>query len=866
MNTDAKFTIIEKIWENPTPVFGNCKPNGSKRWKLNDYNCALIRKTRSEGLTVIGDHNATIGGGNSRDVFAFLQDEVLHTADFWETLKECARRYNVELKFTDEQRKAMGQRTLLREVIPSFIASLNEHPNGEAAQYIKGRGFTIDKDNKAFGELTPDSIKRAKEHLKATGKAYNEKDFEALELTEAVAAQGYNVVIPYYHNGQIYSVMYRSIKPDATPKYKYIKGMEVVGYCDSLQPTGQAVIVEGILDAIALTQSGGVNVFAMGAAKLNERQADFLNGRGIRTVVYIPDIEQDKKDPTKRRTDLIDGAIKAFQGYIPDVDLYIAELPQEGTKTDTADYFKEHGGDALLEAVNKNAPWWDYELTLFENEIAAREATGETVHDWEVKQRFTDIYSRCNPFDRQRIKDNIKGATMYEAKGITPQTLDDVDEWNRQSDYTNAIKAGASDLMKAVEGDANPVKVAEILKRMSDAQNTNTRDEWEKQFTASFEDLLEQVKNQPPTLKTKWELGTVGKGNKIGGKEFAYIPREYIEFAPAAISVFCAPTSHGKTTILLQSAIDLIKTYPDKLFIYVSCEENQWQLFERAINVCIDIDTTPTGKDNLQNACFISGARRKVIKAALCGDAQPPKGFVSGQWRELYDATQWQQLCNRINTEVAKFKANTFPRLKVVNTGGSVEGIVSNIRRSIKNCEAQGYEIGGVFVDYMQLLTSDGGNIARNYELKAVCTALKDCATETDIPFIIAAQLNREAIAKRNDGGGLDGVTVSNIGEGADIERIANAIYLVWQVDKTKRDDYIDTKQDGLESVKRMGERALRIFKRQLNEKGGKDLKEQCLYVESLKARNNNTGSWGLLDFDGEGGKVGLNNGNLMEE
>lgn len=873
METGNKSKVISCIWDNPQPVFGTDAKQRAKRWELDGGKFSLIRKTRGEGLTVLANHGSNMGG-SSWDVFTFLQDEVLHTAGYKETLVECARRYGVTLEFTKEEREKMKRAELIREVIPSFVASLNEHQEGEAAQYIKGRGFTIDNH---FGELTAQSIQRAKDHLKATGKAYDGTDlFAELERLEGM---GYNLVIPYYHNGSATGLKVRNIKTptptgsDGKPlsKYKNVTGLHRNGYCDRLKADVKgnfAVVVEGELDAIALIQSGVENVVSMGGAEWSEEAARMLDGYGVKALVYVPDVEKVKNGTGEQRTDIIDKAVRKFQQYSDgDLDLYISVLPDDGRdKMDVADYFKEHGAEQLKASIDgKMFTWWDYELGLFEDEIAAREATGTTVYEWEVKQRFKDIYSRCNPIDRQRIKDNIKGVPMYQAKGITPEALENVDEWDRQTDYTNRIKAAASDLTQAIEAGANPVKVAEIVRRLSNAQTTNTRDEWDKQFTASFEDLLEQVKNQPPTLKTKWELGTLNKNTNIGGKAYIYTAREHIEFAPAAITVFCAPTSHGKTTILLQSAIDLIKDYPDKLFIYVSCEENQWQLFERSLNVCIDIATTPTGKDNLGNACFVSGARRKTIKAALRGDAQPPKGFVSGQWRELYDATQWAQLCSRINKEVEKFKADTFPHLKVVNTGGSVEGIVSNVRHSIEVCEAQGYEVGGVFVDYMQLLTSDGSNAARNYELKAVCNALKDCATETDIPFIIAAQLNREAIARRNDGGGLDGVTVSNIGEGADIERIANAIYLVWQVDKTKRDDYINT-TDNKESSKRMGERSLRIFKRATNENGGKDLKEGYLYVESLKARNGNTGSWGLLKFDGEANRVGLNDSDKMEE
>ena len=83
-------------------------------------------------------------------------------------------------------------------------------------------------------------------------------------------------------------------------------------------------------------------------------------------------------------------------------------------------------------------------------------------------------------------------------------------------------------------------------------------------------------------------------------------------------------------------------------------------------------------------------------------------------------------------------------------------------------------DVGIILIDYFQLLKLEiykGGS--RNEELKQICLGLKDCAIETGIPILLAAQFNREVVRKEL-------IHATNIAEAADIERIANLIIGGW--------------------------------------------------------------------------------------
>lgn len=868
MNDNAnKQAVVSAIWQDPARVFG-CPFRQSGRYWENQRGGEYDERGKIR-LLLVGDgaNISVFYNGASRpekcDVFTYLSDYVLHTAGFRETLERCAELYNLTLRFTAEEREAIGRQQLAREVAPSLIEALRLNPQGEAARYLtQTRGLTVDGH---FGELTPQSIQRAVEGLKMRGKAYNADDFAALGLTADRAAHGYNLVIPYVRNGSVVGFLFRNVKQGHDgPKYLFSQGLTRGGYCDRLAIGEPAVFVEGEIDAVRLTQSGVANVVAMGNAKMTEQTAKLLKSRNVAQITYVPDLEFDAEG--KQLTDLIQRAIDGFLAATVDGEpvvnnLYVAELyapdgaDLRNAKIDADTFGKTNGPDALAGVVELAGAWWSWEL---DNLLAWAKANDPTpVPAFQAK--FDAVYSRCaNAYERERIKQYVDGKgnrAVWSAFGVTPQALNDRDEWNRNKDYNNRIKAATAELSQAVEKGANPAVVGGIVAKLADAQSTNTRDEWEHQLNETFADELNAIRNQPDTLKTKWVLGNVDKA----GTFYKY---EAIEFWPADITVFCAPTSHGKTMILFQSVLDLLRT-TDKTFLYVSCEENKRQLLERALNVYLDVETTEDGKTEAGEYCFKRGTRKRTIKAVLRGDV-PPREYDDF----MGTSEHFEQLAKRVRRGVEAYGQQVRPRLKLVHTEATAESIAANVNHYVEAFRAEGIEVGGVFVDYMQLLTSDNKNFSRHDELKDVCKALKGCAASLELPVVIAAQLNRQTLAD-----GIDAVTVANIGEGADIERIAHDIYLVWQVDKTKKDRYFTTStpKGGAPETKFnypvAGDRANRIFSRASDLRPhDRDLKRGYLYVEQMKARDGKTDGWGLFPFDGERGYIGENDKQKMAE
>lgn len=876
MANDNKAAVIAAIWQNPERLFNHPFRQTSGAWEImggNGHQKGEIRLTMTKTGTNIYVHGNTGSGiaGQHIDVFTYAERYALNTAGFKETLHKLAELYNIKIEYSEETARKMSREMIAREVCPCLIESLRKNPTGAAGKYItETRGLSIDAH---FGELTADSLNRAKEHLRNRGISYTVEDFKALGLTEDYARYGYNVVMPNYHNGQVNGFIFRNTNPNVAKKdrLRASGGMTRV-YCDRLTIGAPVYVVEGEMDAINLIQAGFTNVIAMGGASNAETLGRLLRANGINRVTYVPDVEYNE-DGTRDLTK-ITAALNAFHTIQVDGErvithLHVSEFETpdgvslNGYKADVNSYAIENGNDALAVAVEMNETYWyDYELRQLREWAAT--ATGWNVGEL-FRDRFSAIYKRCDAFEREAIKRAIKGVSLYEQHDVTPSALDSIDKWGEQRDYNNRIAAAYTDMGKAIEDGANPVVIADIITRLNEAQATNSTDEWNRQLNESFADELDAIKEQPEPLRTKWELGVIRKNNPT-----PYRKTEHIEYYPADITVFCAPTSHGKTMILFQSALDMVQANPSKTFLYVSCEETKPQLLERALKTYIPIPNTESGKDESGNYCFISKTRRKTIKAVIREDIPPYEYSPYMNTSEHYSALE-----PLIKGYIKQYGEQVRPRLRLLHTNASTESICSNVMRYVREAQEQGEQVGAVFVDYMQLLSTDSKQYSRHDELKTICKALHDCAGVIGLPIIIAAQLNREVL--RN---GIDDITVANIGEGADIERIAHDVFLVWQIDKTALGLYVDkgkeidanvmeTKRNTTIIVKpaNVGIRASRIFTSgMLSNPNQRTLKAGYLYVEHLKARDGETDGWGLFPYDGESGRIGENDKVKMAE
>ncbi len=915
MRNDNKQRVIAAIWENPEPAFGLRFTDGANRKESltagGEYNkkgrVSLVRHEASGGVTVWwnGNERTSREGRQHWGVIDYLMDFELHTGDFLEALKHLAKLYGIELEFSEAQRAEMARAEVIREISAVLVSDEAAKEAPEVVEYLKGRGF--EPDGKHFGFYNKATRQRVKDVLKLKGlsdKQVNEY-LEALDLKEWQAEKGYNLILPYYVNDVPKGFLFRSIwdneKRGDLAKYRMGKDQKRAGYSGFLEPMTPAVVVEGELDALTLRKAGFKNVIAFGGGTLNEATADLLARKHISSVLYVPDVdfdEEGRQSMTKIRQTLQKFAEASADGGRIITSISIAELPVDvpilaGGKDNKMDVNKfaasnNFNFDALAAAIKEaTLPAWKYQLMKMTAGAAASDISDTRKKVKEV------IRQTVEAFEIEEMKQYADTVPELTAAGITSTSIgieyakvlaadQDKEAARKKEEERKAYEGRKADILQrmreAEERGAGPAEFATLaaeLGSLSLIRDEGARKEWNKQLNRNASEALKMIAERPEGIKTKWQLGKEDKRTK----EFKPFTR--IEYTPANVEVFCAPTSHGKTMFLIQSALDFITggKRPDKAdgrtVLYISIEQTESQLLERALNVYIDIPTTAEGyiynpRTKRQEECFKKDYRLEAIRAAIRGK-EKCYGYDGRESGLPYD---FKALSAKIMAQVDKYMADVFPRLKIVNTNASAETIAGNIQYFVNRFAEEGQEVGLILVDYIQLMTSDiPGRSSRTEELKAICKALHACAEAVDLPVVVAAQLNRDAIKE-----GIDSVSTANLGESADIERISHNLYFVWQVDRTDPEYYIEYKPGNEEKAgkwgyKRKGNngngaiiagaRAKRLFySSEYTPKGSEEkretisLKEGFMYVEQLKARDGRPGGWALFPFDGDSGRI----------
>lgn len=940
MRNDNKQKVIDAIWDNPERLFGvsfqvrgNDKYNVTTDGGIYDRRERLtlsLWKTRSGENTIYAHYH---DGSKSQPIFEYLWERHNYTPDFWDTLRDLANLYGIELEYTPEEKHAMEMQAFIEESAAVLVTELTAN-NAEAAKvlaFLEGRGF--EPDGRHFGALTSHSVKKVKDTLKAkypgeSDASISEK-MKEMGISDDRVSKHYNFVIPSYRNGKLRGFIFRSMDPGANKndRYRFSEHLQRGGYCEQLKPGRRAVLAEGELKALALMKAGFENVVALGNGSLNAGVSDLLQKMYIPSVLYVPDIEFD--DNNRQKTNLIEGMLKSLAELKADEErvitsVSVAELPAEEPilegqkkakvdadgfmvkivkeKTDAgtgrAEAIKE-ACDALAAVINEaTLPAWKYQLTKI--------VAGGTSDIADTRKKVKEVIRQTGEaFEVEEMKQYADTVPELRAAGVTSTSIDreytkvlesekDKEAARQKEADRKTYEARKADILKrmraAEEGGAGPAEFAQLAAELGSLnliRDEGARKEWNKQLSRDAAEALKMIAERPEGIKTKWRLGKVDKKTK----EFKTFTN--IEYTPANVEVFCAPTSHGKTMFLIQSALDFITggRRPEKAdgrtVLYISIEQTESQLLERALNVYIDIPTTSNGyifnpKTQQNEVCFRVDHRMEAIRAAIKG-----KSECYGYANETGLPYDFPALSAKIMAQVDKYMTEVFPRLKIVNTNASAETIAGNIQYFVSRLAEEGQEVGLILVDYIQLMTSDiPGRSSRTEELKAICKALHSCAEAVDLPVVVAAQLNRDAIKA-----GIDSVSTANLGESADIERISHNLYFVWQVDRTPEGVYLEYSKDqgkgkksseGGEEVKAKyswkykrtqggaivaGPRAQRLYYTQKYQFKADDgsteerevisLKEGYMYVEQLKARDGRPGGWALFPFDGDSGRIG---------
>ena len=759
-------------------------------WRSKTYLDGSPHKTRPDKTVVSKQAPGWIleNGGDTLSLVDYVmrRDKVA----FIQAVKTLADAVELQLPKGDldqeSYQKYKDQATILEDCNSYFIYCLeNSIGADEEKTYLTSRGYSSEVVKVMELGYIPDQEKLFK-YLLSKGYSQSLID-ETVKLNKGIGST-HRLTIPYRSGGSIKGFKFRTIG-DTTPKYLNSSGLDKKGgFFNLLGIKGDkdVVIVEGELDSLHATAKEVDNVVATGGSSLSPDQVKDAIKRGAKSFTLCFDTEPGKEENTAKG---INSAIEVILGEGVN-RVYIVTLPAlGGAKTDPDRLIKESGVKAFKEAIKRALPYYEYRLqeTLkkygkIENERGLQPKDIDNLLD-EVVETASNIPDAT---DRDRYKKLFTSLDAIKELGISEESLSiTVDKLTSTRDK----EAQAKDFKKLLL-DVTQLQDKGETDKALELLNSKVKEVKLKDKATEFSSLMKPIKEDELRERQVNKPESINSGYIIG--------EEPLLLPSGAISIFTAPTSHGKTTFLINLALNVATTSPDKETYLFSYEEDGDSILINALNTYLDVE--------------ISHNNRRTLKSYFTTNSTE---YIKSESREYFTTNKDKFFRELIETR----------RLNIHYTSYNSDTLVEAIRYLHKHAKP-----GAIFIDYIQLLNLPEGKYktySRQEEIKEICIALKDVAVETGLPIILGAQFNREVVNQLR-------IHATKIGEAGDIERIASLIVGFWN--------------NNFKPLGTLGEL------HEIENKGATT--PDTLYATILKNRGGIVGLEEILSFNGNTGKI----------
>ena len=315
--------------------------------------------------------------------------------------------------------------------------------------------------------------------------------------------------------------------------------------------------------------------------------------------------------------------------------------------------------------------------------------------------------------------------------------------------------------------------------------------------------IIERGKNRPPSLSTGYRIAIKGRN-----------PQKLL-LPSGKLTEIAGATGHGKTLFLMNLLLNVSKLNPDRRFVLFTYEEDSDTIIGYLLNIYLSDLNLMKGGDWRTNRILIDE-------------------YLRGQGTDNFNPSSVAEFIRRKDLFFKQYIETGRILIKYTESNSS------ELVRSIRYISKPENNVGGVFIDYFQYINPDPEKRfpTRQEALKSICIELKDIATETQIPVVLACQFNQEVLAPTD-------VLLNKIGEAGDISRIGSECWGLWQMGKDlgRKLDNEDKKK--VEDLTLKSE-ALNI----------KDPYLKGMFIRILKSRIVETGSEEMFVFRGLTGKI----------
>lgn len=495
-------------------------------------------------------------------------DYVMRTRglDVGGTIRELARLAGVTLPDMDpEAVERIKQAHAQAEVWETALAHFQDELAGEkgvtARAYLEGRGYSPTViEGMELGLYT--GTKDLAAYLKSRGVKKDQAEPVLKTLEGTPIKPGHKVVIPYRDpRGRVIGFTFRAT--DGTkPKYLYTKGIkrsENPFNLDRARGQASLIVVEGILDALAVRERAGLkNVIGIGGSTLSESQLDQALESGAKGFTLA--LDNDPEGAGQKGTDKAIGLLQR-RGF----KAYVITLPLK----DPDEVIREKGPKAFIELVQNAQSGLSWRTNWLAGNYKA--AKNDEERD-QAKEALVALgESLENPLD---LREYTAGLSSL---GIPPEY---VEKWLKDIAGKKAQERIRSNSWELLEGTLGKLKAGDALDLGGlEGRVKGLRLEAEKIKARPTETLAEH-------LREKQE-----EDSKRGDELLGFRLNRFNEIAKktdgiqSGFYIIGAYTSKGKTALATNLFLDLLQSNPGTKGLYFSLDDNRDVIINRFLGI-----------------------------------------------------------------------------------------------------------------------------------------------------------------------------------------------------------------------------------------------------------------------------------------
>ena len=559
----------------------------------------------------------------------------------------------------------------------------------------------------------------------------------------------HRLIIPYRNGTRLFGFKARDIHKGGAGKYLNTRGLSKgKGLFGIGVGVKDLTIVEGELDALHAQVRGIDNIVATTGNGAGEEQIQEAMRRGCKRFTLLFDSDERAQ-----------GVITPFgtddkeQGFVlPSMriiqaqggEVYVATIP-DGEGKDVDEYLQTHSADDLRGILTHaiTAAEWQYNRL---RDRLVKSLDDDDNLSFKARDTFFDEIEKLlnAPTTKPQEREYLFGLMECDEADLKFKVadirayLDKSYLRAKEKQRTEATAEALSKAQAALQGG----KVDEALHIMRESASKRGATDKETEFARIFQ--------APSSAQLLQSLASIQEGIPTGILFKQGTQSEALTLN-AGLTFICGCRGHGKTTFLNNIALNEtrrnLQLKTGKSVLYFSYEVDKRRLISDLLGTYVN-DASLNRAKNPQDA----------IISYFKGNGQ----WISRRPMNTQGVTHFQNFETKKDDFFRRYLSSG--ALIIVDESYKVEKLLDALRYYLTITRPS-----IVCIDYAQLIYSEDYSRLRTEEIKRVVNDIKDFANKQGIPFVLAAQFNREVASPIS-------VDTKNIGEGGDFERIADTV------------------------------------------------------------------------------------------